>query len=59
MKPEPIASPCRQICRMGTDGRCDGCGRTLEEIAAWLLMTEKARQVVMERVKQWAVRGES
>jgi predicted Fe-S protein YdhL (DUF1289 family) len=53
---KPIPSPCRQICRAGRDGVCDGCGRTLQEIAAWLMMTDRERQLVIERVKQWAIR---
>ncbi len=31
-----IASPCVQVCRMhAPSGLCEGCARTLEEIAAW------------------------
>ena len=35
--PEPAdaASPCVGICVLGADGLCDGCLRTLDEIAAW------------------------
>lgn len=35
--PEPAdaASPCVNVCRIGTDGLCDGCLRTLDEIARW------------------------
>ncbi|MBY4946316.1 DUF1289 domain-containing protein [Cupriavidus respiraculi] len=31
----PVPSPCRNICRMDANGYCEGCLRTLEEIAGW------------------------
>ncbi len=32
----PVPSPCIQICAMDTtSGFCQGCWRTLDEIAAW------------------------
>ena len=41
-------SPCRDICRIdAATGLCDGCGRTLDEIAAWSGMTDAQRQAVM------------
>ncbi|KAA5539413.1 DUF1289 domain-containing protein [Roseiconus nitratireducens] len=30
-----IASPCRQLCALASDGVCLGCGRTRAEIAIW------------------------
>ncbi len=54
--PEPIVSPCRQICRMGSDGLCDGCGRTLQEIALWGALPKSGRQTVMDRVSGWQPR---
>lgn len=51
-----IESPCRQICRLGPDDRCDGCGRTGAEIGAWLWLSDGQRWAVMERVRNWAVR---
>jgi predicted Fe-S protein YdhL (DUF1289 family) len=58
---QPVAegmppSPCREICRMGTDGLCDGCGRTLDEIIAWLGLTPGQRRTVMARVERWEPR---
>ena len=40
-------SPCINICRMhaGT-GWCEGCARTLQEIATWGTLDEPARQRV-------------
>lgn len=53
-----LTTPCRNICRIGPDGACDGCGRSLAEIAGWLAMPEGRRQAVMARVREWRVRGE-
>lgn len=39
MKP---ASPCVNVCRMNAQlGLCEGCARTLDEIAAWGQMDER------------------
>jgi hypothetical protein len=37
LKPElEVASPCVDVCRMdAASGYCEGCRRTLEEIACW------------------------
>jgi predicted Fe-S protein YdhL (DUF1289 family) len=53
---EPIESPCRQICRLGGDGLCDGCGRTLGEIALWSSLSPAKREIVMRRVRDWTPR---
>ncbi len=32
----PVPSPCRNVCRMdAASGYCEGCLRTIEEIAGW------------------------
>lgn len=32
----PVPSPCRNVCRMdATTGWCEGCLRTIHEIAGW------------------------
>lgn len=51
-----MVSPCRQVCRLGSDRVCDGCGRTIDEIATWFRMAPDARAVVMARVAGWQVR---
>jgi uncharacterized protein len=33
--PDPVPSPCRDICRLNEAGVCAGCGRTLGEIEEW------------------------
>ena len=51
-----LITPCRQVCRMGVDGLCDGCGRTMDEIARWLNLAPRKRSAVMRRVLHWEPR---
>ena len=45
--PVSVASPCIGVCVMAEHGWCEGCGRTLDEIAGWLGMTAAERDAVM------------
>ncbi|MGE4534299.1 DUF1289 domain-containing protein [Halomonas sp.] len=46
------ASPCVRICRVTPGGgRCEGCGRSLDEIAAWSRLDEDAREAVWQRLE--------
>lgn len=46
-------SPCVKICVIDeTKALCRGCGRTLEEIAAWSRMDEAARLTIMAALPQ-------
>ena len=42
----PASSPCIDICELADDV-CRGCGRSLDEIAAWGGMSEAQRRAVM------------
>ena len=43
-----MISPCVRICTMDAEaGLCEGCGRTLDEIAGWMRMDEAERQAIM------------
>ena len=43
-----IESPCILVCSIDdTTGYCFGCGRTSDEIGAWLTMTPETRSAVM------------
>lgn len=56
--PEPVASPCTGVCRLGMDGYCVGCLRSGEEIARWLAMDERERRrIVDELLPQRAARA--
>lgn len=42
----PVPSPCRNICRMGADGYCEGCLRTIDEIAGWGARPDADRRAI-------------
>lgn len=46
----PILSPCIGICRLGSDGLCEGCLRSGDEIARWVAMGESERRRLMDEV---------
>jgi hypothetical protein len=42
-----VPSPCIDVCRMDpATGLCEGCARTIDEIAAWSLMSEADKRAV-------------
>jgi predicted Fe-S protein YdhL (DUF1289 family) len=44
----PIPTPCRKICIVDPpSGLCVGCGRTLDEIARWITLTDAERAHIM------------
>jgi hypothetical protein len=46
----PMASPCTGVCRLGSDGLCEGCHRTAGEIGGWMHMSECERRRLMDCV---------
>lgn len=45
--PQPVPSPCVNVCRMNeATGVCEGCWRTLDEIAVWSLLDEAEKRAV-------------
>ena len=45
---EEVASPCANICRMDAkSGYCEGCRRTLEEIASWSTYSPAEKRTVL------------
>jgi len=42
-------TPCVSICKI-VEGKCAGCGRTLEEIAKWRSYSDEERLQVMNRL---------
>lgn len=43
-----MKSPCIDVCTMDPQtGLCEGCGRTLQEIADWAAMSEPERERIM------------
>lgn len=54
-----IPSPCINVCRIDdATGWCVGCLRTLEEIAAWSVLTDGERRDVWTRLALRATRIE-
>ena len=49
----PVPSPCNQVCRVdAASGLCDGCRRTLDEIAGWSTMSEPQKRAVWQAIGQ-------
>jgi len=47
-EPEPVETPCIDVCVIDKEsGLCEGCGRTLDEIAGWSLYSAQRRQQIM------------
>ena len=46
--PSNVPSPCRNICEVQR-GLCTGCGRTLDEIAAWPTAPDDVRRAIVQR----------
>lgn len=45
----PVASPCTGVCQIDAQlGWCEGCRRTLGEIASWSTLDEAARQRICD-----------
>ena len=51
-KTSAVGSPCINICRMHeATGWCEGCLRTLDEIAGWGQLDDSARRLVMQGLR--------
>lgn len=45
------ASPCIGVCQLdGATKTCSGCGRTIDEIAAWSGLSDDERRAIIARV---------
>lgn len=54
-----VASPCTSVCRMDArTGWCEGCLRTLDEIAAWAQLDDADKRVVWRRLDERRASGE-
>ncbi len=46
-----VASPCNSVCTINAaSGLCEGCFRTLDEIAGWSVMDDDARRSVLAAI---------
>ena len=48
---ESVPSPCTNVCRMSPEtGYCEGCHRSIAEIAGWSGYTDKQKRAVLARL---------
>jgi len=48
-----VPSPCIDVCRMNPrTGLCEGCARTLDEIAQWGTASEEAKRAVWAAIRR-------
>ncbi len=48
---ERVPSPCISVCRIEpSSGLCEGCLRTLDEIAQWGSMSDRGRREVLHAI---------
>ena len=53
-----IASPCINVCRMDPiTGLCEGCARTLDEIARWGTASEDDKRAILDFVARRREQG--
>ena len=52
---QALPSPCISVCRMdAASGLCEGCLRTLDEIATWATMDDPGRRAVWLKIEERA-----
>jgi uncharacterized protein len=50
---DEVPSPCVSVCRMNSETNlCEGCLRTLDEIAAWSRMDDATKREVWQSIGQ-------
>ena len=55
-----VASPCVSICNIDdVTGLCEGCFRTLDEIAVWSQMDNAAKREIWNRITQRAAQSKT
>ena len=48
-----VPSPCISVCRMNAaSGLCEGCSRTLAEIATWASLDDAGKRTVWQNIEQ-------
>ncbi|RJG05591.1 DUF1289 domain-containing protein [Noviherbaspirillum cavernae] len=43
-------TPCVAVCSTTFDEVCRGCGRTVDEVAQWVFMSDEEKECVWERI---------
>lgn len=53
MNPDVVNSPCVNICKMDArSGWCEGCLRTIDEIAVWSVLSDDDKRAVVAELAQ-------
>lgn len=53
LPPTPVPSPCVNVCRMDeASGLCEGCLRTIDEIACWSLLDDAEKRSVWQALDE-------
>ncbi|RYX90524.1 MAG: DUF1289 domain-containing protein [Comamonadaceae bacterium] len=48
-----VPSPCVSVCRINpVSAQCEGCLRTLDEIAAWGRMDDEGKRVIWSQIEE-------
>lgn len=48
-----IKTPCKRICVLVDNKLCKGCGRTWEQIRDWSFYSDKQRDEIIEKLKDF------
>jgi predicted Fe-S protein YdhL (DUF1289 family) len=51
---EPVASPCIGVCVLDTADICEGCFRTMDEIARWSTFSNDGQRDIIKKTWQRA-----
>ena len=54
-----MKTPCKRICVVVDAKLCEGCGRTWEELREWSFYSDKQREMIMERLKNFKSKHKS
>lgn len=54
-----MKTPCKRICVIVDSKMCEGCGRTWKEIVDWSFYSDKQRDEIIERLKDFKSKHKS
>jgi len=58
--PGSVPSPCNNVCRINTvSGFCDGCQRSIDEIAHWARLGDEAKRAIWRELPERAAKHTS
>ncbi|WP_051305092.1 DUF1289 domain-containing protein [Chitinilyticum litopenaei] len=54
-------TPCIAVCSTALgDDICRGCGRTMQEVAMWVMLGDAEKEAIWQRLEaHWAARGQT